>query len=71
MPDPLLTPFTPVHVNRVLRDLRTGGLLTVHGGTVLIDDWDGLAQLSGFDPVYLELSRDHLERSLPPGLQTE
>ena len=62
------TGLTPVHINRVLKELREGGLLTVHARSVLIDDWDGLKRLSGFDPGYLELSRDHLDRLTPRDL---
>ena len=56
------TGLTPVHINRVLRELRVGGLLTLHGSSVVIEDWEALKQLSGFDSGYLELGRDHLER---------
>ena len=56
------TGLTPVHINRVLRDLRTEGLLTIHGGSVLIDDWDGLKRLSKFNDGYLRANPDHLER---------
>jgi CRP-like cAMP-binding protein len=57
------TGLTPVHINRVLRDLRKDGLLTIHGSSVRIDDWEGLKRLSGFDPSYLNPRRDHLERA--------
>jgi CRP-like cAMP-binding protein len=57
------TGLTTVHINRVLRDLRKAGLLTIHGSSVLIDDWQGLKRLGGFDPAYLNPHRDHLERA--------
>lgn len=47
--------LTSVHVNRVLRDLREGGLVTVRGGTVDVVDRAGLARLGEFDPRYLYL----------------
>lgn len=50
---------TPVYVNRVLRDLRTAGLVTVGGRQLKVHDWEGLVAVAGFDPTYLHLgSRD-------------
>ncbi|MBY6141854.1 Crp/Fnr family transcriptional regulator [Leisingera daeponensis] len=43
-----------VHVNRVLRQLRESGLLTLRDGRVTFDNYDGLVKLSGFDPAYLD-----------------
>ena len=40
--------LTSIHVNRVLRQLREQGLLTVQRGTVKILDLTGLGKLSGF-----------------------
>ncbi|HWJ38561.1 MAG TPA: Crp/Fnr family transcriptional regulator [Sphingomicrobium sp.] len=47
--------LTPVHVNRVLKDLRTEGLLVFRRGRVDIPDWDALASSAEFDPGYLML----------------
>jgi CRP-like cAMP-binding protein len=47
--------LTPVHVNRMLRDLRERELVTFRGGEVVIHDWDGLARVAEFDPTYLFL----------------
>lgn len=47
--------LSPVHVNRVLQGLRTGGVLTVRNRWLRIDDVDALARLSHFDPDYLHL----------------
>ncbi|MYZ46539.1 Crp/Fnr family transcriptional regulator [Rhizobiales bacterium L72] len=46
-----------IHVSRVLRDLRDAGLVLVSGGTVTTLNWDGLVELSEFDPDYLHLTR--------------
>lgn len=47
--------LTPVHVNRMLRDLRTDGLLRFQHGRAEIPDWEALASLAEFDPGYLML----------------
>lgn len=45
--------LTPVHVNRILKELRERGLLTFRGHIVQVDDWPGLVALAEFDPFYL------------------
>lgn len=50
--------LTSVHVNRVLRDLRERGLVTVRGGIVDIHDGAGLARLGEFNPAYLYVDED-------------
>jgi len=40
--------LSPIHVNRVLRQLREMHLLTLHKGTVKIDDLNGLRKLASF-----------------------
>jgi CRP-like cAMP-binding protein len=47
--------LTPVHVNRVLQDLRKQGLISLHGKTLRVLDWEGLKTLGEFDPTYLHL----------------
>jgi CRP-like cAMP-binding protein len=47
--------LTPVHTNRVLRELRERGLATFKGGVVTIDDLRGLEALAEFDGAYLYL----------------
>jgi CRP-like cAMP-binding protein len=47
--------LTSVHVNRMLRRLREGGLADFARGTVRILDHDRLARLGEFDPDYLYL----------------
>lgn len=46
--------LSAVHVNRVLRQLREAGLVTFREGRVTFHDFDGLAELAGFDPAYLD-----------------
>jgi CRP-like cAMP-binding protein len=49
--------LTPVHVNRMLKELREGDLVTFRNGVVSIVDWDGLKALAEFNPSYLYLER--------------
>ena len=49
--------LSAIHVNRVLRKLREGGLVTFQGGLVTFDDYEGLVALADFDPAYLDQSR--------------
>lgn len=48
--------LSAIHVNRVLRQLRESGLLTVQRGTVRIHDLAALRALSGFRGGYLDSS---------------
>lgn len=47
--------LTPVHVNRVLRELRERGLVEFRAGRVTFQDLPGLKRLAEFDPGYLYL----------------
>jgi CRP-like cAMP-binding protein len=50
---------TPVHVNRVLGDMREAGLITLRNRQLTVHDWEGLKAAAEFDPTYLHLgSRD-------------
>lgn len=49
--------YSPIHVNRAVRDLRDRGLIRWLGADITIIDWNGLAQLARFDPSYLDLER--------------
>ena len=49
--------LTPVHVNRTLKELREGGLLSFRSGRVQLLDHVGLARMAEFDPSYLYLER--------------
>jgi CRP-like cAMP-binding protein len=46
---------TNVHVNRVLQQLRTDGLIELSGDRLNIPDWEKLKQVGEFDPTYLHL----------------
>ena len=46
---------TPVHVNRVLGDMREAGLITLRSKRLTVHDWDGLKAAAEFDPTYLHL----------------
>lgn len=47
--------LTPVHTNRVLKELRQRGLASFRNGQVQIDDLHQLEMLAEFDPSYLYL----------------
>lgn len=49
--------YTPIHVNRAVRDLRDRELIRWSGADVTILDWDGLVRLARFDPQYLQLKQ--------------
>lgn len=48
--------ISTVHVNRVLKDLRSDGLISLQGSRLEILDWDGLTIAGEFDPLYLCLN---------------
>ena len=50
--------LTPVHVNRVMMELRHQGLIEWKGPQVVILDWAQLASFAEFDETYLRLRRD-------------
>jgi CRP-like cAMP-binding protein len=52
-----VTGLTAIHVNRMLKKLRDGGLMTFRGSEVVIHDWEGLQRIAEFDPAYLYLER--------------
>lgn len=45
--------MTPVHVNRILKELRLAGAMTLQRGNLLITDALKLVQIAGFDENYL------------------
>jgi len=49
--------LSTVHVNRVLQDLRSEGLIVLRGGTLHIPDWEALQTAGDFDSAYLHLKR--------------
>jgi CRP-like cAMP-binding protein len=46
---------TPVHISRMLRELREAGLCTVENGLVTIPDRGALRKVGRFDPQFLYL----------------
>jgi CRP-like cAMP-binding protein len=49
--------LTSVHVNRMLKDLREEGLVSITSKIVEVQDWDGLVALAEFDPFYLSMNQ--------------
>ncbi len=47
--------LSTVHVNRVLQELRSDGLITLKGGSLKVLDWEGLQAAAEFNPTYLHL----------------
>ena len=45
--------MTPVHLNRVIKELRLNGAMTLQRGSLLITDPGKLVQIAGFDENYL------------------
>ncbi|WP_244486638.1 Crp/Fnr family transcriptional regulator [Aureimonas sp. Leaf324] len=46
--------LSAIHVNRVLRELREGGLVTFQRGQVTFHDFDRLVAIADFDRAYLD-----------------
>jgi len=55
--------LTAVRVARVLRTSREAKLVTVRDGHVVFDNFDGLVDLTRFDPGYLDWSGPGLTRT--------
>jgi CRP-like cAMP-binding protein len=53
--------ITPVHVNRVLRDLDRDGLIVRDKRFVRLPNWEALRRVGGFSELYL-----HLDQVAPP-----
>jgi CRP-like cAMP-binding protein len=49
--------LSTVHVNRVLQDFRSDGLITLHGGSLKVLNWERLQKAGEFDPTYLHLTK--------------
>jgi CRP-like cAMP-binding protein len=56
--------LTPVHINRVLKELGRLGLIDRKKRVVTIADWEGLRNVGDFSPRYLHL------RDAPPAAMT-
>jgi CRP-like cAMP-binding protein len=46
-----------VHINRVLKEMRSKGLITLNGNTLVIHTWDELIRTAEFDETYLHLRK--------------
>lgn len=46
-----------VHINRVLKEMRGNGLITLRGNTLVIQKWDELICAAEFDETYLHLRK--------------
>jgi len=57
--------LTSVHVNRVLKDLRSKSLVTLRNHTLVFDGWDELLRISEFDPTYLQLKSEGRDEPSP------
>jgi CRP-like cAMP-binding protein len=55
--------LSTVHVNRVLQDLRRDGYISQAGKRLAVRDWPGLKVAGEFDPTYLHLAPDALQRA--------
>lgn len=49
--------LTAVHVNRMVQQLRAGGLIDTHGRAMTITDMAALRRIGEFDPAYLHDQR--------------
>jgi CRP-like cAMP-binding protein len=49
------TGLTSVHVNRMMKELRTRSIATARAGLVTIHDWDQLVTIGDFDPGFMLL----------------
>jgi DNA-binding transcriptional regulator LsrR (DeoR family) len=47
--------LSSVHVNRVIQDLRSLGLVKWDRRSVQVLDWAGLRETAEFEPTYLQL----------------
>ncbi|MGQ2909817.1 MAG: Crp/Fnr family transcriptional regulator [Aliihoeflea sp.] len=58
--------LSPVHVNRVLKELRHDGVIAWTNYWIEILDWPGLAEIAEFNPAYLGLESPVLARRNGP-----
>jgi CRP-like cAMP-binding protein len=50
--------LSTVHVNRVIQQLRAGGLVTWNEKRIVIADWSQLQEVVEFDPMFLNLENE-------------
>ena len=48
--------MSPVHMNRMVRELRARGVVTLEGPTIAILRWKELVAIGDFDPAFLHLA---------------
>ncbi|GEP12399.1 Crp/Fnr family transcriptional regulator [Methylobacterium gnaphalii] len=53
--------LTSVHVNRVLQEMRSRGLISLSGRQLVISAWDEVVRVAEFDPTYLQLEMRAVE----------
>ena len=51
------TGLSNVHVNRVLKEMRGNGMITLHSNTLVVEAWEELIRAAEFDPTYLHLRK--------------
>jgi CRP-like cAMP-binding protein len=51
------TGMTPVHLNRVLQELRADGIIDLHGKVLAVLDFPALSRIAQYEPNYLHLMR--------------
>ena len=51
------TGMTPVHINRVLKEMRGRGLITLDRQTLVVKAWEELVRVSEFDATYLQFRK--------------
>ncbi|MEO6580015.1 MAG: helix-turn-helix domain-containing protein, partial [Sphingomicrobium sp.] len=49
--------ITPVHVNRVLRELDRDQIVIRHKRFIEVPDWERLRKIGGFNELYLHLDQ--------------
>jgi predicted transcriptional regulator len=49
--------ITPVHVNRVLRELDDEGLIVRNKRAIRVPNWTALRKVAGFNELYLHLDQ--------------
>jgi CRP-like cAMP-binding protein len=50
--------LSTVHVNRVIQQLRTDGLVTWSEKRIVLEDWTRLQEVAEFDPTFLNLDNE-------------
>jgi CRP-like cAMP-binding protein len=63
------TGLTPVHVNRMLRDLDRSGLIVRTNRTIQIRDWERLVEIADFNENYLHLDQLAAEAARKDGMR--